>query len=213
MKLYDSEILFEDNHLLIVNKPPGLLTLSTEEVKDSVVERGKAYIKETYEKKGNVFLHQAHRIDRAASGIVVLAKTSKALSRLNEQIREGNWEKEYLVRTEKLPAKKQGELRNYLRKERYHAVLVDKEDPYAKYAHLTYQVEDDGVIRVRLLTGRYHQIRAQFAHIGCPICGDKKYGAKKKGRREGIDLHHTRLAFIHPVTKESLIIDAGRGGL
>lgn len=213
MKLSDKEILFEDNHLLIVNKPSGLLTLPTIEVSDSVVERGKVYIKDKYQKPGNVYLHQAHRLDKAASGIVVLAKTSKALSRLNEQIRQGDWKKTYLIRTEKLPSEKSGEFKDYIRKERFHGVIVDEKDPYGKFAHLKYQVQEDGSILVDLLTGRYHQIRIQFSHRGFPICGDKRYGAKKKGRREGIDLHHMHLRFHHPVTKELLNIDSGRGGL
>lgn len=213
MKLLDKDILLEDNHLLVVNKPSGLLTLSTKEVNDSVVERGREYLVEKYNKKGNAFLHQAHRLDRAASGIVVLAKTSKALSRLNEQIREGKWEKEYILRADKLPKNKEGELIHFIVKESFRGVVADEKTPLAKRAHLSYKVEDDGLIRVKLYTGRYHQIRIQFSEIGCPICGDKKYGSRVKGIREGIDLHHTKLTFIHPVSKESITINAGTGGL
>lgn len=206
MKLLDKDILFEDNHLLIIDKPPGLLTLPADGHMDSAVERGKAYIKEKYQKPGDVYLHQVHRLDRSASGILVMAKTSKALSRMNEQIREGKWEKIYLLRTERLPAKKTGQLIHYLKKERFRANIVTKQTPSAKEARLSYRVRDDGLIEVNLDTGRYHQIRAQFAAIGCPIRGDKKYGARTKGASEGIDLHHTRLTFIHPVTEEVIII-------
>ena len=208
MKLLDKEVLFEDNHLLVVDKPAGLLTLPSEGVEDSAVERGKAYLKEKYNKPGNVYLHQAHRLDRAASGIVVLAKTSKALSRLNKQIREGVWEKQYIVRLDKKPSTKEGELINYMRKEKYRASIVEEDAPFAKRAHLTYRVRDDGLIEVRLITGRYHQIRLQFAAIGCPIRGDRKYGSKKRGATEGIDLHHRRLDFMHPVKQERITIES-----
>ncbi len=207
MKLLDSEILFEDQHLLIIDKPPGLLTLPSEGVTDSALERGKAYIKEKYQKPGNVFLHQVHRLDRSASGILVMAKTSKALSRLNEQIREGLWEKTYLARTERLPKQPQGELIHFLKKGDYRTEVVPEGTPLAKEARLTYKVREDGLLEIVLDTGRYHQIRAQLAAIGCPIRGDQKYGATTKGPSVGIDLHHWKLKFVHPVRKEIMYIN------
>ena len=199
MKLLDSEILYLDNHLLVVNKPPLLLTLPTEE-RDSVQTRGQAFLKEKYNKIGNVFLHPVHRLDRVATGIVVCARTSKALSRLNAQIRDRAWEKTYIVHHEGvLPALK-GTLSHKMRKEEYRSVI----DPAGDEAILHYRVLEPGKAVVRLITGRYHQIRLQFATVGCPILGDKKYGA-----REGdgpIALCHAKLCFSHPVTKERLKI-------
>ncbi len=206
MKLSDNEILYEDNHLLIIDKPSCLLTLPSEGVVDSALERSKIYLKEAYQKPGNVYLHQIHRLDRSASGILVMAKTSKALSRLNEQIRDGLWEKTYLARTEKLPKEMQGELIHYLKKEDYRTRVVAKGTPLAKEAHLTYKVRQDGLLEILLHTGRYHQIRAQLAAIGCPIRGDQKYGSTMKGASEGIDLHHAKLRFIHPVHKEIVTV-------
>lgn len=204
MKLLDKEVLYLDNHLLVVDKPPLLLTLPTSEVIDSVLTRGQAWLKEKFEKPGNVFLHPVHRLDRVASGIVVCARTSKSLSRLNEQIREGQWHKLYRLRYEGvLPALK-GTLRHFLQKEDYHTKVVE-EGP-CQEAILNYRQIEPGVAEVELVTGRYHQIRAQFGAIGCPICGDYKYGAHTKAISPGIDLCHVRLEFLHPVTKVPLVI-------
>ena len=206
MKFSDNEILHLDNHLLIVNKPPLLLTLPTLKVKDSVLTRAQETIREIYKKKGNVFVHPVHRLDRVASGIVVSAKTSKALSRLNEQIKEGGWKKTYVLRFEgKLPSN-EGTLRHYLEKGDYHTKVV--EEGKGKEAVLHYRKTSENKAEVDLITGRYHQIRAQFSHIGCPICGDRKYGAKTKGKQHGIDLHHKSLVFKHPILQELLTINS-----
>ncbi len=204
MKLLDKEVLYLDNHLLVVDKPPLLLTLPTTEVSDSVLTRGQAWIKEKFQKPGNVFLHPVHRLDRVASGIVVCARTSKSLSRLNEQIRGGQWHKLYRLRFEgKLPSSK-GTLRHFLEKSDYHTKVVS--EGCGQEAILHYSQVAPGIAEVELVTGRYHQIRAQFAAIGCPICGDYKYGAVTKAISPGIDLYHMRLEFKHPVTKEMIRI-------
>ena len=204
MKLLDKEILYVDNHLLVIDKPPLLLTLPEGAVVDSVLTRGQAWLKEQFQKPGNVFLHPVHRLDRVASGIVVLARTSKALSRLNEQIRKGEWHKLYRLRFEgKLPEKK-GTLCHFLQKNDYHTQVAPA--PEGKESILHYQEVAPGIAEVQLVTGRYHQIRAQFGAIGCPICGDYKYGATTKGISPGIDLCHTRLEFLHPITKKIIRI-------
>lgn len=210
MKLSEEDIIYEDNHLLVIDKPRGWLTLPEGGVKDSALWAARDYLKEKYQKSGNVFLHQVHRLDRVASGILVFAKTSKALTRLNQQIREGDWEKEYLVRCEHLPKIPEGELVNQIRKGHHRAHIVEKG---GKEARLYYCVREDGMIVVQLYTGRYHQIRAQLAAIGCPICGDQKYGAKQRKGKEGIDLHHYRLQLTHPVTHKRLHLVATRNAL
>ncbi len=204
MKLRDKEILYCDNHLLVVDKPSLLLTLRTKEVEESVQTVGQAWIKERFQKPGNVFLHPVHRLDRVASGIVVCARTSKALSRLNAQIKMRAWHKRYKLRHEgKLPMAK-GTLRHFLQKGDYHTVVGATGDE----AILNYTEIKPGYAEVELITGRYHQIRAQFAAIGCPIRGDFKYGAQSPAISPGIDLHHTRLEFAHPVTSELLVINS-----
>ena len=196
------ETLYLDNHLLIVNKPKGVLTLPSIHEGDCVVERGKLFLKEKFAKPGNVFLHAVHRLDRAASGIVVLARTSKALSRLNESLRDGEWKKIYHLTHEGSLPDKEGEIISYLERCEYHTKVVSQGE--GKKAVLRYKSLGGGVVEVELFTGRYHQIRAQFASLGCPITRDSKYGAKTRG--EGIDLHHTCLTLPHPVTKEALVI-------
>jgi 23S rRNA pseudouridine1911/1915/1917 synthase len=204
MKLSDNEVIYLDNHLLIVDKPPLLLTQPAGDESDSVQTRGAEWIKEKFGKPGNVFLHPVHRLDRVASGIVVCARTSKSLKRLNEQIRNGDWKKLYRLRYEgDLPALK-GTLRHFLEKGDYHTKVSSK----GQEAILHYKQIEKGLAEVELITGRYHQIRAQFSAIGCPICGDYKYGAKTKAVTAGIDLTHIRLEFHHPVTHELLQINA-----
>lgn len=204
MKLSRDAILYEDNHLLIVNKKPGLLTLPEGKVVDSLLTRAKQYVKEEKQKAGNVFLHPVHRLDKLVGGIVVLAKTSKALSRLNQQIREHVWEKVYMARLDHPPPKDHDILHHKILQGNYHAYI----DNNGKEATLEYWKIRGNFVRIRLLTGRYHQIRIQFATIGCPICGDLKYGSQKSSLKgEGIDLMHVRLRFLHPTTQEVMEID------
>lgn len=196
-------ILFEDNHLLVINKPAGLSSLPNEGMED-VLTICKAYIKKRDEKKGNVFLHPVHRLDRKVSGALVMAKSQKALSRLNEQIREKLWDKEYICELENILPESSGVLEHFLCKRKFFADVYSTEKAGAKKAILSYVHLKDRFYLVSLQTGRYHQIRAQMSFMKCPIVGDKKYGSKTK--RSQIHLHHHKVIFPHPVTKESLEI-------
>lgn len=215
------EVLFEDNHLLVLNKPQCLLT-QPEGDRDSLEDRGKAYIKEKYNKPGAVFLHPAHRLDRVASGIVVFAKTSKALSRLNASIRKGDWEKTYLARVSACSTSNPGKkgdarhLEDYLKHAEFRAIKVDSKDPEAKKCTLDYVVLEEQrsgkdksvyLLEIDLHTGRYHQIRAQLSLRGWPILGDVKYGGDRL-ESEGIALHHKKLKLAHPVGDKELEITA-----
>lgn len=202
MKLSDNEVLFLDNHLIIVNKPPLVATQPTNLTEDSVETAMQVYLKEKFSKKGGAFAYVVHRLDRLASGIVVAARTSKALSRLNEQIRLGQWKKTYIVRYEgELPAN-EGTLIDFLEREEYRSYVSDQ----GKRAELHYEKVGDHRALIHLVTGRYHQIRVQLSHVGCPICGDAKYGSTSKAISPGIDLHHTALSFIHPVAQQLMDI-------
>ncbi|MCB1109877.1 MAG: RNA pseudouridine synthase, partial [Chlamydiia bacterium] len=163
----------------------------------------KTYLKKKYQKKGNVFLHAVHRLDKLVSGIVLFARTSKALSRLNLQMRQHTIEKVYAAQVEGHLKQKEGELRHTLS----HGSHRSHVHPHGKPAHLSYHVKKEfatsTLVYITLHTGRYHQIRAQFAHIGHPLLGDTKYGAQPAPR---LALHHICLAFFHPITKEKLVI-------
>lgn len=210
MKLLDNDVLYIDNHLFVLDKPPLLLTQPTHLNEDSLTTRAKAYLKEKYKKPGEVFLHPVHRLDRVASGIVVFARTSKALSRLNEQVRNKQWKKTYLLRHEgKLP-QKEGSLTSYLLRGEFRTEVVDEKTLGAKLATLHYKSLDNQKAYVDLETGRYHQIRAQFASIGCPICKDVKYGAKASSVESGIDLIHIKVSFVHPTKHEQITITTRR---
>lgn len=200
-------IIFEDNHLLVAYKPSGFLSQSDGTDAPDMLTYLKAYIKEKYNKPGNVYLGLVHRLDRNVSGVMVFARTSKCASRLSEQIRKGTFSKRYRARVQgKLTG--EGTLVNYLVKdERVNKVTVfDKEVPGSKRCELKYSAgEFDGEftdVDVKLLTGRSHQIRAQFAHAGHPLEGDVKYGGKKSG--DGIGLVSCYLSFAHPTTGEKL---------
>jgi 23S rRNA pseudouridine1911/1915/1917 synthase len=218
MKDEPPEILYEDNHLIVVNKPAGLLTQPTDLENDSLEVRVKAWIKKTYNKPGNVFLGVIHRLDKPVSGIVVFAKTSKALSRLNASIREREMVKTYYALVEGSPKKKQGTLEHYLKHDDYFASVCSPDDPSGKLARLHYEAlkssGDATLLKVVLETGRYHQIRCQCAAMGCPIVGDIKYGASKTAHSGkylpsgAIALHHGNLTLTHPVTKAELKIEA-----
>lgn len=212
------EVLYEDNHLIIVNKPAGLLTQPTDLENDSLEVRVKAWIKTTYNKPGNVFLGVIHRLDKPVSGIVVFAKTSKALSRLNALMRDKEMVKTYFALVEGNPKADKGTLEHYLKHDDYVASITSKRDPEGKLARLHYEVLEHAkeavLLKVILETGRYHQIRCQCASMGCPIVGDAKYGAGKakdllqRLPKGAIALHHGSMSLTHPVTKERLIIEA-----
>lgn len=208
------DILYEDNHLLVVNKHAGDLVQPDPSGEAALEDRIKAYIKSRDGKPGAVFLGVVHRIDRPVSGAVLFAKTSKALTRLNEMIRTGEIRKIYWAITEQRPEPEQGELRHYILRDgksnRSRAFDIPK--PEAKEARLRYRTAAASarytLVEVELLTGRHHQIRAQLSKIGCPIKGDLKYGAKRSNPDGGISLHSRSVTFLHPVRKEPLTVTA-----
>lgn len=195
-------ILFEDNHLIAVFKPAGIPTQKTAGHKTSLEEDVKAFVKTRDKKPGEVYLHAIHRLDKGVSGIVLFAKTSKALQRLNEEMREGKIEKIYTARLEKEPPEKQGTLRHFLKHDSFKSLVSAVAKTDYKEAVLHYKTIAPLTVEIRLETGRYHQIRAQFSAIGCPIAGDEKYGAKTGV----IKLIHNRLRFTHPTTKELILV-------
>lgn len=208
------DILYEDNHLLIVNKHSGDLVQPDPSGESALEDQIKAFIKCRDQKPGKVFLGVVHRIDRPVSGAVVFAKTSKALVRLNEMIRGGEIKKYYWALVESRPEAEQGSLTHYIlrdgRTNRSKAYL--KPRPEAKEARLNYTLKGVGthytLLEVELLTGRHHQIRAQLSAIGCPIRGDLKYGAKRSIAGGGISLHSRRVEFDHPVRHELISVTA-----
>lgn len=200
-------ILYEDNHLLVVVKPPNLLSQGDSTGDKDLLTLMKEYIRDTYNKPGNVYLGLVHRLDRPVGGVMVFAKTSKAASRLSEQIREGKFGRSYLAIVEGHPKPMQGSLRNYLLKDqKTNLVKVVKPGvPGAQEAWLDYQTLDmtstHSLVQILLRTGRSHQIRVQMAEIGHPLFGDQRYGPRNNQRQQ-ICLWAERIAFIHPVTKE-----------
>ena len=208
------DILYEDNHLLVVNKHCGDLVQPDPSGGSALEDQIKAFIKRRDAKPGEVFLGVVHRIDRPVSGAVLFAKTSKALVRLNEMIREGRIRKTYWALTERTPDPESGELLHYIlrdgRTNRSRAFDAPKGD--AKQARLRYATLGAGtrytLVEVELLTGRHHQIRAQLSKIGCPIKGDLKYGARRSNPDGGISLHSRAIEFTHPVRREPVRITA-----
>lgn len=211
---HPNDILYEDNHLIVVNKRCGDLVQPDRETDDALETEIKAMIKVRDHKPGDVFLGVVHRIDRPVSGVVLFAKTSKALVRLNEMIRSGEIHKTYWALVENRPEPLEGTLTHYIvrdgRTNRSRA--YDKPKADGKKAMLNYQVLGCSnrytLVEVELLTGRHHQIRAQLSKIGCPIKGDLKYGAKRSNPDGGISLHSRRVELLHPVRKELLQIEA-----
>lgn len=208
------DILYEDNHLMVVNKHCGDLVQPDRETDDALETEIKAMIKVRDHKAGGVFLGVVHRIDRPVSGAVLFAKTSKALKRLNDMIREGRISKSYWAITEHTPSPEQGRLVHYIlrdgRTNRSRALDAPKGD--AKEGILRYETIGAGthytLVEVELLTGRHHQIRAQLSKIGCPIRGDLKYGARRSLPGGGISLHSRRVEFDHPVRREPVSVTA-----
>lgn len=208
------EILYEDNHLLIVNKPAGLLVQADRDHSDALEEQVKRFIQQRDHKPGNVYLGVPHRLDRPVSGLVILSKTSKALVRLNEKFRNGEIHKIYHAIVKHTPANPQNTLVHYIfRNEKQNkSYALANAQSNAKEAKLRYRVLDKSktftLLEIELLTGRHHQIRAQLAAIGCPIKGDLKYGFPRSNPGGGISLHARSVSFEHPVTKEQLILAA-----
>ena len=209
-----NDILYEDNHIMVVNKHAGDLVQSDPDGTEAIEDQIKAMIKIRDHKPGAVFLGVVHRIDRPVSGAVLFAKSSKALTRLNEMIRSGQIKKSYWAITESRPSEEEGELRHWIvrnaKTNRSHAHLRPKSD--GKEALLSYRVlgasTNYTLVEVDLKTGRHHQIRAQLSAIGCSIKGDRKYGAKRSNRDGGISLHSRRIEFKHPVRGEFMSITA-----
>ncbi|HEY4830979.1 MAG TPA: RluA family pseudouridine synthase, partial [Waddliaceae bacterium] len=206
------KIIYEDNHLLVVEKPSGLPTQPSEHSDDSLEEQAKHWMKTKYNKRGQVFLHAVHRLDKDASGIVVFSKTSKALSRLNDAIRKKLVSKLYLAWVEGTPPLKEGTLENFLLHDDFKANVVSATAKGAKVARMHYRIikkkEKQTLLEIDLETGRYHQIRIQLAAVGCPIVGDVKYGSKQRFWHEGIALHHAKMCLPHPVSGEMLTFES-----
>jgi len=216
MKFLDKEssieILFSDNHLLIVNKPAGLLTQPNDTSEQNLEDLAKAWIKKTDQKPGKVFLHCIHRIDKPVSGIVIFARTSKSLSRMSEQVRNQKIDREYLAIVQGLLSPKKGRLEHYLAHSSHKAKVYKEPKENAKLATLQYEVIEDwnnySLLKIQLETGRYHQIRAQLSYIGHPIVGDEKYGEDTKFAKGVICLHQYQISFEHPVKKEKCTVQA-----
>ncbi len=208
------EVVYEDNHIIIVNKRSGEIVQGDKTGDTTLADTVKAYLKEKYNKPGNVFVGVVHRLDRPVGGLVVLARTSKALSRLNEMFRTGNVHKTYWAITRNKPAEDEGELVHWLvRNEKQNkSYAYDREVPQSKRAVLRYKVigrnDNYFLLEVKLLTGRHHQIRCQLAAIGCPIKGDLKYGARRSNPDGSISLLSRHVEFVHPVSKQTVSVDA-----
>ncbi|MFN4910564.1 MAG: RluA family pseudouridine synthase [Flavobacteriales bacterium] len=204
-------ILFEDNHLLAINKLASEIVQGDKTGDPTLPDAIKAYLKERDHKPGNVFCGVIHRLDRPTSGLVLFAKTSKALERMNTHFREKEIEKTYLALVEGTLEGK-GTLVNHLRKNEKQNKSYVVDQSMGKEARLRYEViqafNHYSLVRITLETGRHHQIRCQFAHLGFPIKGDLKYGAKRSNKDGSIGLHASTLSFNHPTTKERIWIEA-----
>lgn len=207
-------VVYEDNHLIIVNKRPSEIVQGDKTGDEPLSDTLKRYLKEKYAKPGNVFLGVTHRLDRPVSGLVIFAKTSKALSRLNEMFRAGEVKKTYWAIVKNCPPQEEGELVHYLvRNERQNkSYAYDKEVKGAKKAVLHYRLigrsDNYYLLEVDLKTGRHHQIRCQLAKMGCPIKGDLKYGFPRSNPDGSICLHARCVRFVHPVSKEQVEVVA-----
>lgn len=208
------DVIYEDNHLIVVNKAPGEIVQGDKTGDEPLVETLRRWIKEKYAKPGNVFCGVVHRLDRPVGGLVVFAKTSKALSRLNEMFRDGKVHKTYWALSRNLPPAPEGELKGYIKtieKSNKSLYSLTPKDGY-KEARLRYRLLGSmnryHLIEVELLTGRKHQIRVQLSSIGCPIKGDLKYGDKRSNPDGSISLMARHIEFVHPVSKELISLTA-----
>ncbi len=208
------QVLYEDNHIIIVSKKSGEIVQGDKTGDKPLLETVKEYIKEMHHKPGNVFLGVVHRLDRPVSGIVVFAKTSKALERLNKMFAQGEVHKTYWAITRQNPPHEADTLEHWLvRNEKQNkSYAYQKEKPHSKKAVLQYQLigrsDNYSLLEIKLLTGRHHQIRCQLAAIGCPIKGDLKYGAPRSNPDGSISLLARRISFLHPVSKEMIDVEA-----
>ena len=207
------EILFEDNHLIIINKKPGELSQGDKTNDPTLSEKVKIFLKERDKKKGNVFLGIIHRLDRPTSGIIIFSKTSKSLSRMSEQFKKHEVSKTYWAVTKKM-TKKSGRLENFLLKNQLQnkSYVCNGNINGAKLAILSFKkildLKKFSLLRINLETGRHHQIRTQFSKLGYPIKGDLKYGYKRPNKNKSIHLHSRKVSFIHPVSKKMVEVIA-----
>lgn len=207
-------VIYEDNHLLVVNKPAGVLVQGDKTGDETLIDHCKKYIKERYSKPGNVFLGLVHRLDRPVSGLVVLARTSKTLERMNRIFRERKVQKIYWAVVKNNPGDINAELTHWLKKNKKKNIVdaFENEIPDSHFAELKFRIvgELNGyyLLEVEPLTGRPHQIRIQLSSIGCPIKGDLKYGYPLSNDDGNINLHAKRLYFTHPVRNEPLKLEA-----
>ena len=208
------QVLFEDNHIIAINKRCGDIVQGDKTGDKPLSEIVKSFLKTKYSKPGNVYLGIPHRLDRPTSGVVMFAKTSKSLSRLNKIFKDGKVQKYYWAVTKNKPEKQEDTLIHWLRKnERTNkSTYFKKETVKAKKAVLHYRVlkklERYFIIEIELVTGRHHQIRCQLSAIGCPVRGDLKYGYDRSNNDGGIDLHAKKIIFEHPINGKKIIIDA-----
>lgn len=207
--LNPDQILFEDNHLLVVNKPPGVLSQGDISGNPNLLDMGKATIKEKYNKPGNVFLGLVHRLDRPTSGVMVFARTSKAASRLSRYFRKRRIDKTYMALVQGTPPE-EGTYSDYIRRDKIAGFVT--QNPEDQSAELRFRrlktTNDVSLIEIDLLTGRHHQIRVQFSHRGFPVLGDRRYGSNRVWPGEGIALHALKLSILHPVTREKMTFTA-----
>ncbi|MBT3207851.1 MAG: RNA pseudouridine synthase [Bacteroidetes bacterium] len=207
-------VLYEDNHIIVVNKKAKEIVQGDKTGDTPLSENVKAFLKKKYSKPGNVFVGVVHRIDRPVSGIVLFAKTSKALSRLNRMFKDHEVKKYYWAIVKNKPEIESGTLTHYLKRDtkKNKSFAYDKNIPESKLAILYYQTigvsKNYFLLEIELKTGRHHQIRAQLAKINCPIRGDIKYGFPRTNPDGSINLHARRISFIHPVSKEEVNICA-----
>lgn len=207
-------VVYEDNHIVVVNKTSSEIVQGDKTGDTPLSEMVKQYLKEKYNKPGNVFIGVTHRLDRPVSGLVVFAKTSKALPRLNEMFRNGEVKKTYWAIVKECPKETEGELVHYLvRNEKQNkSYAYDKEVKNSKKVVLHYKLighsQNYYLLEVDLKTGRHHQIRCQLAKMGCPIKGDLKYGSPRSNPDGSICLHARTVQFVHPVSKEMIRLTA-----
>lgn len=208
------QVLFEDNHIIAINKRCGDIVQGDKTGDKPLSEIVKSFLKTKYSKPGNVYLGIPHRLDRPTSGVVMFAKTSKSLSRLNKIFKDGKVQKYYWAVTKNNPEKQEDTLIHWLRKNEKtnKSTYFKKETVKAKKAVLHYRVlkklERYFIIEIKLVTGRHHQIRCQLSAIGCPVRGDLKYGYDRSNNDGGIDLHAKKIIFEHPINGKKIIIDA-----
>ena len=208
------EILFEDNHLIVINKKPGELTQGDITNDETLGDKVKVYLKKKYNKPGNVYLGITHRLDRPTSGIIIFAKTSKALTRLNELFRKNEIKKTYWAVVKSVNKKGPKKLENFLikNKKQNKSYVTENSNKKAKNAVLYFnsilELQKYSLLSIKLETGRHHQIRTQLSHIGFPIKGDLKYGFPRSNKDGSIHLHSRKINFTHPVSKKNIEVIA-----